>query len=106
MNTKLLTLHSYIKTGTLDTEDLEKIEEAAKVLRKGGLVAFPTETVYRHRALPDAVSRNVGPLPEGGRAECRCDPGLAPGICFSGCHYSTGYQEKASHKSALMQHSL
>ena len=46
MNTKLLTLHSYIKTGTLDTEDLEKIEEAAKVLRKGGLVAFPTETVY------------------------------------------------------------
>lgn len=46
MNTKLLTLHSYIKTGILSGEDLAKIDEAAKVLQNGGLVAFPTETVY------------------------------------------------------------
>ncbi len=46
MNTKLLTLHSYIKTGILNREDLDKIDEAAKILKKGGLVAFPTETVY------------------------------------------------------------
>lgn len=46
MNTKLLTLHSYIKTGVLSNEDMEKIDEAARVLKEGGLVAFPTETVY------------------------------------------------------------
>lgn len=46
MNTKLLTLHSYIKTGILSNEDIGKIDEAAEVLQKGGLVAFPTETVY------------------------------------------------------------
>lgn len=39
MNTKII---------KLDKEDLreEKLEEAAEILRAGGLVAFPTETVY------------------------------------------------------------
>lgn len=46
MDTKLFTLHSYIENGTLNEEDLQKLEEAAAVLREGGLVAFPTETVY------------------------------------------------------------
>ena len=46
MDTKLFTLHSYIENGTLNEEDLQKLDEAAAVLREGGLVAFPTETVY------------------------------------------------------------
>ena len=46
MDTKLFTLHSYIENGTLNEEELQKLEEAAAVLREGGLVAFPTETVY------------------------------------------------------------
>lgn len=33
--------------------DLEKIKEAAKIVKKGGLVAFPTETVYGLGALYD-----------------------------------------------------
>lgn len=46
METKVLTLEDYKKTGTISGEDLEKIREAAAVLAAGGLVAFPTETVY------------------------------------------------------------
>ncbi len=34
------------KARTLDASDPAAIEEAAAVIRKGGLVAFPTETVY------------------------------------------------------------
>ena len=39
MNTKILTVNEY------DPEP-EVIREAAQVLKDGGLVAFPTETVY------------------------------------------------------------
>lgn len=46
MDTKILTLNDYINTGKISEEDLQKIGEAAKVLSEGGLVAFPTETVY------------------------------------------------------------
>lgn len=46
METKVLILEDYKKTGTISGEDLEKIREAAAVLASGGLVAFPTETVY------------------------------------------------------------
>jgi len=46
MNTKLLVLEDYKKTGRLSGADLEKLNQAAKALREGALVAFPTETVY------------------------------------------------------------
>lgn len=46
MDTKLFILQSYIENGSFNREDLLKLDEAAAVLRKGGLVAFPTETVY------------------------------------------------------------
>lgn len=46
METKLLRLDDYIMTGVMSDEDLLKVAEAAEVLRDGGLVAFPTETVY------------------------------------------------------------
>lgn len=40
--------------------DLKKIKEAAKIIKEGGLVAFPTETVYGLGAAynnPDAVTK-------------------------------------------------
>lgn len=46
METRILRLDSFIETGVISEEDLAKIREAAGVLRNGGLVAFPTETVY------------------------------------------------------------
>lgn len=46
MNTRLFVLEDYKRTGKLSSNDLAKIEEAAAILRQGGLVAFPTETVY------------------------------------------------------------
>ena len=46
MDTKVLVLEDYKKTGVISAVDLEKIREAAEVLKAGGLVAFPTETVY------------------------------------------------------------
>ena len=46
MKTELITLEEYIKTGSLGSEDLGKLRHAARILREGGLVAFPTETVY------------------------------------------------------------
>jgi len=46
METKVLVLEDYKKTGKISAADLEKIGEAAEVLKRGGLVAFPTETVY------------------------------------------------------------
>ena len=46
MNTRLLELKDYKETGVLSEADLRLIDEAAAVLREGGLCAFPTETVY------------------------------------------------------------
>ena len=46
MDTKYLRLDDYIATGVISESDREKIRAAAEVLREGGLVAFPTETVY------------------------------------------------------------
>ena len=46
MNTRLLELKDYKETGVLSEADLRLIDEAAAVLRAGGLCAFPTETVY------------------------------------------------------------
>lgn len=46
METEVLKLNDYINTGIISEEDLVKIKEAAAVLKEGGLVAFPTETVY------------------------------------------------------------
>ncbi|MCL5037331.1 MAG: L-threonylcarbamoyladenylate synthase [Chloroflexi bacterium] len=50
--------------------DMDKIEEAARVIREGGLVAFPTETVYglgANALMPSAVRRlfEVKGRPEG-----------------------------------------
>ena len=44
MNTKLIKIE--------DTKQIkdEELAEAAQILRDGGLVAFPTETVYGHGA--------------------------------------------------------
>jgi L-threonylcarbamoyladenylate synthase len=44
----------------MDASDLETIKQAAKIIRRGGLVAFPTETVYGLGAdagNPQAVAR-------------------------------------------------
>ena len=41
-------------------KDREAVEQAGKILREGGLVAFPTETVYglgANALLPDAAAR-------------------------------------------------
>jgi L-threonylcarbamoyladenylate synthase len=38
---------------TTPTVDAAIIEEAAEVLRNGGLVAYPTDTVYGLAALPE-----------------------------------------------------
>jgi L-threonylcarbamoyladenylate synthase len=49
-----------MQTQVIATEDLESIETAVRTLRAGGLVAFPTDTVYGLGALlslPDAVQR-------------------------------------------------
>ena len=43
-------------------EDLHLIEEAAKVIKEGGIVAFPTETVYGLGAdalNAEAVKKNI-----------------------------------------------
>ncbi|MCD6310365.1 MAG: threonylcarbamoyl-AMP synthase [Candidatus Eremiobacteraeota bacterium] len=53
INTRILFVDNPVK-------DKDKIEEAARVLRDGGLVAFPTETVYGlgvNALLPSAVRR-------------------------------------------------
>jgi len=46
MDTKLLVLEDFKRTGQISEADQTKIAEAAEILRNGGLVAFPTETVY------------------------------------------------------------
>jgi L-threonylcarbamoyladenylate synthase len=33
-------------TGIMNTPDMKMVEEAARIIRSGGIVAFPTETVY------------------------------------------------------------
>lgn len=43
MITKVIKLSN---TGELTQEDLEKLKEAAAIIKNGGLAAFPTETVY------------------------------------------------------------
>lgn len=46
MNTHIYKLNEYITSGDISEEDIEKLNEAGEILRNGGLVAFPTETVY------------------------------------------------------------
>ena len=46
MDTRLFVLDDYKRTGRLSEEDLCKLDEAAGIMKHGGLVAFPTETVY------------------------------------------------------------
>ncbi|MDO4960760.1 MAG: L-threonylcarbamoyladenylate synthase [Eubacteriales bacterium] len=46
METKVLVLEDYKRTGILSRADMDKLDEAAAVIRRGGLAAFPTETVY------------------------------------------------------------
>lgn len=46
MNTYIYKLNEYITSGDISEEDMEKLNEAGEILRNGGLVAFPTETVY------------------------------------------------------------
>ncbi len=60
METRLLELKDYKAAGHLSDADRKLIGEAAEVIRAGGLVAFPTETVYGlgGNALdPDASAR-------------------------------------------------
>ncbi len=46
MDTQLLILEDYKQTGRISEADRAKIDIAAGILARGGLVAFPTETVY------------------------------------------------------------
>ena len=49
-----------VRTVVLPADREATIAEAARILRRGGLVAFPTDTVYgvgAHACLPDAVER-------------------------------------------------
>ncbi len=60
METLILELKDYKKIGIISGDDKAKLETAARILREGGLVAFPTETVYGlggNALLPDAAKR-------------------------------------------------
>lgn len=46
MKTELCKIGALLSDGTPDTSDAEILDRAAAILRSGGLVAFPTETVY------------------------------------------------------------
>ena len=46
MHTRQLVLDDFIKTGNISEADLLKIKEGARIIKDGGLCAFPTETVY------------------------------------------------------------
>ena len=60
-NRKVKTLRLAVDPAHLDTaEARQAIARAAKILRDGGLVAFPTETVY-----------GLGANAQIGRASCR-----------------------------------
>ena len=51
------------------------IEEAARVLKAGGLVAFPTETVF-YDPLSYSVSCHTGPNAFGMGVSVRWEPGM------------------------------
>ena len=60
METKLIRLDDYCRTEVLSSADREKLKTAAEILRNGGLVAFPTETVYGlggNALMPEASER-------------------------------------------------
>ena len=60
MDTKIIRLEDYLRTEILSDADRDKLKIAAKILRDGGLVAFPTETVYGlggNALLPEASER-------------------------------------------------
>lgn len=61
MDTNYLELKTYKETGALDAADVKKLQTAAEILRAGGLVAFPTETVYGlgGNALLKEASRDI-----------------------------------------------
>lgn len=61
MKTIILELSGYRETGTLSPADEEKLKQGAEILRSGGLLAFPTETVYGlgGNALLKAASKNI-----------------------------------------------
>lgn len=46
MDTQLFILEDYKKTGIISETDSAKLRAAANIMKRGGLVAFPTETVY------------------------------------------------------------
>ena len=46
MKTELCKIGALLTTGVPDASDAEILDRAAEILRSGGLVAFPTETVY------------------------------------------------------------
>lgn len=58
MNTKVLKVSD---EGNFTSEELEYLKEAAEILRQGGLVAFPTETVYGlgANALDEKAARKI-----------------------------------------------
>lgn len=58
MDTKIIKVSG---SGELTREDREKLKEAAAVIRNGGLVAFPTETVYGlgANALDEKASKKI-----------------------------------------------
>lgn len=58
MNTKVLKVSD---KGNFTGEELESLKEAAEILKHGGLVAFPTETVYGlgANALDEKASRKI-----------------------------------------------
>lgn len=60
METIIYELKDYKRTGRLSEADLDKLRQAADILKNGGLVAFPTETVYGlggNALLKDAAMR-------------------------------------------------
>ncbi|MCR4946836.1 MAG: threonylcarbamoyl-AMP synthase [Lachnospiraceae bacterium] len=46
MDTEIIRIKKEGKEGTLSEEDLATINHAGEIIKQGGLVAFPTETVY------------------------------------------------------------
>ena len=54
LNTRIITVDK-------NQPEIEKIKEGARIIREGGLVAFPTETVYGlgGNALDEKVARKI-----------------------------------------------
>ena len=61
-------------TGT-EEERQRALKEAARILRAGGLVAFPTETVF-YDPLSYSVSCHTGPNAFGMGVSVRWEPGM------------------------------